>query len=241
MTDSVRIRRARRPTEAQIINRPLKEWRQMRRRQGAPGDQFQRIMVFAKTLRDSPPALRALIRLLGLELQNVTMTQVLRQGHDPVVPSFFHHLFFDESMRLTRRGQTFDDLAPQITRRRSVNMLNDVLLPWPWSERRLADILQELSRRKCQWQSDHNHQIELVLPTRLCIVNGGNHSLTAGFALGKVGPLKSDAVRDLTRALRVVRSDGKVFWRTFDRKVIARVGLMEAAAIWEIARLMKDS
>ena len=170
------------------------------------------------------------------------MTQLLRQGHNPTMPSSFQDFFFSEATPLTKSGRTFDDLAPQKTGRRSVNMLADVLLPWPWSEGRFEDILRELSRRRLQWQSDRNHQgVELLLPMRLCMVNGGNHSLTAGFALGKVGDLKSGVVRVLTRALRVVRSDGKVFWRTFDRKVIAKVGVMEAAAIWEISRIMAAS
>jgi hypothetical protein len=114
MTTLVRVHRVLPPTEEQIVNRPLKEWREMRRRRGASFDQFQRIIAFAKTLRDSPTALRALVRLLGLELQNITMTQVLRQGHDPAIPSSFQYLFFSESMHLTKRGQTLDDLAPSL-------------------------------------------------------------------------------------------------------------------------------
>jgi len=232
------VRKVRGPSEAEIINRPQTVWRKLKRRQGTPEAQFRRILARAKESSSSPRTLRGIIRILGLELQSVNMSQILRQSDDPDIPEGFQDLFFSESMPLTRNGKTLNDLSPQITRRRRVDMLRDILLPWPWNYGRFQGIFGTLGRHDVEWETDYNHKIEMHLPMRLCFVQGGNHSLTAGFALGKVGELRSIVVRDLTPAMRAVYADGKVFRRFFDDRVISRVGVVEAAAIWEVSRLM---
>ena len=76
---------------------------------------------------------------------------------------------------------------------------------------------------------------------RLVFVNRRNHSLTAGRFLAHVGEMRAQYIRDLRTVIPLGRCDGMVWTRTCDGKVISEVASIEAAAIWEIGRLMLES
>ena len=236
----VHVIRARKMSARERVNMPMRAWRAMKKAQGTPRQQLERILEFAHEVENTPAALRALIRIFGMQLQAMAFSQVVRQTANRVaVPHAFDDLFFDWYASLTKAGQKIEDLAPDRHRPDDIDMRRDIIIPQPWSRGRLAQALENLAPggEWGPWKSEPNHQLELLLPMRIVLVNGGNHSLTAGIALDNVGVLKADLVVDLSTVIARVRCDGEYFRRTFDDAAIGKIASLESAAIWEISRL----
>ncbi|WP_373889469.1 DUF6710 family protein [Massilia sp. NP310] len=118
-----------------------------------------------------------------------------------------------------------------------VDLGRDVVLPTPWAKERFAASLAFVGAGKQLgiWRQDSNHGILLVLPWRIGIVTGGNHSITAGILAneGKVSPTN---VVDLGPLLDRVKSDGVHFICRQSGRRLAKVRDARMAALFELGR-----
>lgn len=145
-------------------------------------------------------------------------------------PEYFFS-YFDENdcVRLPVEGHRLD-------------LSRDTVLTTPWHRNRFASALISIGAGKPSgpWRQDANHSVTLVLPWRFGIVNGGNHSITAGI-LGHEGKLAPTYVIDLTPLLNRVTCDGKQFICRRSGRSLAKVSNGRMAALFEIGRMMSNS
>ncbi len=212
----------------------------------APGsDRFARILAFAHELADrNPAALCELVVLLTRKLQADLLAGLLVVPTRNAEPESWESLMWGRGVReLTTEGHDFDELAVLLPDDdRTVKLATDAVLPLPWSKDRLLYSLASIGsgRPEGPWQEDpKNHRIELWLPLGLAWVHGGNHSITAGIALGE-GEVRVSQTYDISPIYRYVRCDGNFYRRTEDDAELGPVANTELAVIWEIGRLMSE-
>lgn len=145
-------------------------------------------------------------------------------------PEYFFS-YFDENdcVRLPVEGYRLD-------------LSRDIVFTTPWRRDRFANALISIGTGKPSgpWRQDGNHSVTLVLPWRFGIVNGGNHSITAGI-LGHEGKLVPTYVIDLTPLLNRVTCNGKQFICRQSGRSLAKVSNGRMAALFEIGRMMSNS
>lgn len=122
-----------------------------------------------------------------------------------------------------------------------LDLARDIVLPTPWRRDRFASALISIGAGKQSgpWRQDANHGVTLVLPWRFGIVDGGNHSITAGI-LGHEGELAPTQVIDLTPLFDRVTCDGKRFTCRQSGRLLARVSNGRMAALFEIGRMISS-
>ncbi len=211
--------------------------------QDPDSDRFARILKFAHELADkNRAALRELVVLLARKLQADLIVGLLTvPTHDAETESQTSLMWGRGVRELTTDGHDFDELAVLLPDdARTVQLATDAVLPLPWSKGRLLYSLANIGggRPEGPWQEDPgNHRIELWLPLGLAWVYGGNHSITAGIALGE-GEVRVTQTYDISPIYRHVHCDGEFYRRTEDDAELGPVANIELAAIWEIGRLM---
>ncbi|MDP9371135.1 MAG: hypothetical protein M3Q65_01490 [Chloroflexota bacterium] len=204
---------------------------------------FAAIMGLAREIAGrEPAALVDLVALLGKKIQADIINRFLAHpAPDPAdLEPAPEHLWFDPRLPLTPTGATLNDLLIRLPRKPRVALRTAVVLPWPWACGRFVNALCSIGpgRRWGPWQEDRqNHFLECWLPLGLCWVGGGNHSLTAGIAQGR-GTVRVEVLRDLTPVYDHVVCDGTSFMRHHDGEVLGPVQSVQAAALFEIGRLM---
>lgn len=93
------------------------------------------------------------------------------------------------------------------------------------------------------WEYDSgNHMVTIVLPIRIGVVDGGNHSISAGI-LSDFGYIDAVQAIDLRRLYPHVYCDGCYYRHTNSNKRIAPVKDEVFGAVFEIGRIIasKDS
>ncbi|OBX34993.1 hypothetical protein A8U91_04056 [Halomonas elongata] len=118
----------------------------------------------------------------------------------------------------------------------------DPVLAWPWSRNSATSAMAHYGHGKSggDWCQDPlNHKVSMVLPFGVCIVNGGNHSLSAGVANSE-GKVITDNSVDISPLYDHVKYDGESLVRICDGVVLRTPVDEEVGMLFEIGRLMKD-
>ena len=120
-----------------------------------------------------------------------------------------------------------------------VDLARDIVLTTPWVRNGFASALAHIGegKKSGHWQQDPNHSVMLVLPWRIAVVTGGNHSIAAGI-LSHEGSVVPSDVLDLTPVLARVFCDGRRFLCRTSGKAVAHVRDGRMGALFEIGRLM---
>jgi hypothetical protein len=205
---------------------------------------FDAIMDLAlKVEQINPEGLVSLVRLLGRRMQAQCMSDAALTFQTDDLPNIEPAtVLFSEAMLLTPTAQCVGDLLQRRNKHRTVQLAQDIILPWPWNCWRLANALAKIGPGRAwgPWQYDPtNHYVQVWEPMGICWVGGGNHSITAGILQG-TGSIPAEEVFDMSAVYPHLSCDGEHFTRRCDNKVVAKVSSIECAAIFEIGRRMLD-
>lgn len=120
-----------------------------------------------------------------------------------------------------------------------IDLARDIVLTTPWVRSGFASALANIgdNRTMGPWRQDSNHGITLLLPWRIAVVTGGNHSIASGI-LNSIGSVIPSDVLDLSPLFEKVVCDGVHFRCRASGKelAVARDGRM--GALFEVGRLM---
>jgi hypothetical protein len=205
---------------------------------GVDEEVFLHLMEIADEIaRKQPQGLNSLVAAILRPLQAEQMLSVAERpqhaarasiGLDQLFSPDYFFSYFDENdcVKLPVAGYR-------------LNLSRDVVLPTPWRRDRFASALITIGAGKSSgpWCQDANHGVMLVLPWKFGIVDGGNHSITAGI-LEHEGEVVPTYVIDLTPLFERVSCDGKQFVCRQTGKSLARVSNGRMAALFEIGRMM---
>ncbi len=187
-----------------------------------------------KTNRD---ALFSLIKLVLRPLQAEQMLSVAeREQHAALDLVDLYHFFSNDAFfSVFERA----DCICSEGHGETVDLSKDIVLPTPWERDRFVASLTSIGVNQPwgPWTQDYNHKVDLILPWRLALVHGGNHSITAGI-LSHQGVLKVSSIIDLTPLLARVRCDGDYYIDCHSNKRVGRVKNGRVAAVFEIGRLL---
>ena len=188
-----------------------------------------------------------IIRLLVRPYQSEVMRRIFLHdggalGGERVEPTF-KNLWFDAGDAVTRDGHrltelTYDRSCTPLT----IDIAKDPILPWPWNQGRLDDALAFMGAERGygEWEYDNlNHSVALVLPVRIGIVWGGNHSLSAGLVTGG-GTIETENIIDLSALYPHVVCDGRFYRHAHSGEAIAKVQNEIFAAVFEIGRIISE-
>ena len=122
-------------------------------------------MYVANRIADqNPDALTDFIRLLGRKLQSDYLSRILFAYDHQSVPGVEpRQLWFDEFSPITKNGKCLHDIKLKLDSLRNVNLVSDIILPWPWQPDRAADCLSYIGTGKSagKWEQDKlNHKVE---------------------------------------------------------------------------------
>ncbi|OMD58163.1 hypothetical protein BSK48_30665 [Paenibacillus odorifer] len=188
------------------------------------------------------------IKLLGLKLQTSYITNLVYDddhGDEKKFPNITPWLlFFDLSVKISSDVGTMYDLIykNKLNKEIEIELAKDLILPWPWNDQRYIRSISSIgvSRPWGEWKEHtSNHNTYVLLPIGVCIVVGGNHSITSGILQGE-GTLKTDNVYDMSDLYNYVYTDGRHYKRIKDESLISEVSNVEFAAIFEIGRIMMN-
>lgn len=184
-----------------------------------------------------------LIVLIGKSIQANNFTHIIYNSNDSNFETpFIDFFFFSQNEVLNENGKKLYELLKEGESEKTLNLCRDIIIPWPWNRGRLEDSLVNIGdkRKWGSWKQDYsNHYTILLLPIGITLVNGGNHSITAGIAQGE-GVIKPNYVYDISSLYQYIYTDGKYYYRKHDNSILGRVNSFEFAAIFEIGRLMKE-
>ncbi|MFT7776601.1 MAG: hypothetical protein QM732_25735 [Roseateles sp.] len=190
-------------------------------------------------------ALPSFCRAVARPLQARRLAKALQYPvHEVSISAEFDEMFFSSFRPIAPDGRSLYDLTrrqddePKVRHR--LQLGRDALLPWPWHRDRLVNTLSTIGRSKgaSAWRSDHNHQVQLVLPFGLAFVLGGNHSIAAGVVDGE-GEVVADA-RDISAAYHHVFYDGCEFRRKHDGTGLSAPTEEEPGVLFELGRRMLE-
>ena len=204
-----------------------------------PPTSFQELVTFGKYLAErNPPALRDYIKALARPRQWEHLTYILsRELHDSLDPVSWTNLFFVPE---GPAGNLLFELPRRVPREAVIDLTSEVVLANPWHRKQLLNSLASIGGQANPWQQDRiNHRVELLDPLGICLVHGGNHSITAGILKGE-GQIRVDEVTDLRPLLGALETDGEVF-RTVQGIPAGRVVNTHYAAIFQLAKLIEDA
>ncbi len=203
----------------------------------------ERMKVARDTAAHNPLGLLSLVRLIGRRLQADTIAQVVELApHARRSSPDFDSLFFNSLIPITPDGKRFDDLVRQEDGPfYQLHLGRDLILPEPWHKDRISKALANIgSGKKCgPWAAERNHCVELYLPFGLVLVNGGNHSLTAGIVNGE-GSVVNGYTLDMRPIYNYIRYDGISYVRIADGSEIKRHPDPDIGSIFEIGRILLE-
>ncbi|MGG1555638.1 DUF6710 family protein [Paenibacillus ferrarius] len=187
------------------------------------------------------------LKLLGLKLQTNYLTNLLYDDDHGAIKKFPDItpwlVFFDLSIKITPEGKKLYDFLykKEVESQFEVDLAEDLILPWPWNVDRCITTISSIGNLRPWgvWNQDSNHRIYMILPFGICFVVGGNHSIAAGILSGK-GKLNTRNVYDVSSIYDYVYTDGAHYKRIFNDSIIAEVGDIEFAVIFEIGRKMVE-
>lgn len=188
------------------------------------------------------------VKLLGMKLQTAYITNLLYDDDHSELkeyPSITPWLpFFGLSEKVSLDGKTMYDMIYHKKENRNVevDLIKDLVLPWPWNVSRYLDSISSIGESKPwgKWCEDTlNHRVNMLLPMGICFVEGGNHSITSGIIHGE-GTLIAKNVYDFSGVYKYVYTDGLQYKRVEDDSVISNVVNIEFAVIFEIGRMMLE-
>ena len=222
-------------------------------------NRFNKIIEFAKSVieetkegqkeNNSAPLTHPLIdviRLLGRDLQTRHLTQLLFEEEETSLsPRRLcpETVLFSKRDLLLATGKTFEDFQVPAKSTREIHLGRDLVLPWPWHRIRLINSISRIGKGRVwgSWEQDfNNHGVVLWLPLGIAWVDSGNHSIATGI-IQCSGKVKPDYVYDISEIYDYVHCNGKDFISIQNNEIIAPVGNVEFAAIFEIGRLMKNN
>jgi len=205
--------------------------------------QFYAILEIAKIIsKTNPLVLIDLVKLLGRKYQYYHINKVIKFKNQEKIPDLeAKTVWFDEHIKITPEGLTLYKLKNKVQRKTPLKLNYDIILPWPWNRNRIVKCLCYIGKNRPagEWKEDDNHKIEFWWPIGIGWVKTGNHSITAGIALGE-GEITDYITYDISPVYEHVECDGLFFIRKDDKKVLSLVKDVEFAAIFEIGRLMKN-
>lgn len=183
------------------------------------------------------------IRILGKNLQTKYMLRLLK-SYEPLPKIDFWDITFNLTLCIDGRKICIYDLVEKVGDKNSktIQLKKDLVLPSAWNRDRLIDNISSIG--KGRWggvwkQHDSNHLVEVWLPTGVCWVNNGNHSITTGIAQGE-GEIVTDSVYDISNLYKYIYCDGIHYRYIKDNSVLNSVKNVEFAAIFEIGRMMVE-
>lgn len=211
---------------------------------------YREVMAAAdEVARIEPQALPALARMIARPLQATFVGEPLRyRMHDSRLSNDPDSLFFGQGLPITPEGRSLADLwrdkvagvdQTENSHALWLTLSRDVVVPGPWNRERLVNCVSTIGRmrRDGPWEQDNNHQVSLMLPFGLGIVNGGNHSIAVGICNGE-GAIMCDHLIDFSLAYDHVQYDGSSFMRSSDGKVLNHPKFEEPGMLFEIGRRM---
>ncbi len=203
---------------------------------------FNQVMQLAKSIVEiDPKGLLTLTRLVAAPLQAATITSAAHAGpHSARAADSLGTLFFPWGAPVAgdHRG-ILDVIRCCNVESYRFRLGRDPLIATPWHRTRLAYALATIGAGKSQgaWSQDSNHQVTVLLPFGLGLVNGGNHSIAAGIA-NVEGYIDSTETLDLSPLYDLVGYDGNRFVRLRDRAVLSEPEEEVPGMLFEIGRLM---
>lgn len=189
-------------------------------------------------------ALPSVARAIAKPLQARRLVLALQYPkHQVPVSGDFADFFFPDHLPLSADGRNLDELAPAENppaRKYRMRLGRDVLLPWAWHRANLVSTLATIGSSKSAgpWRCDINHQVRIVLPFGLGLVQGGNHSIAAGVADSE-GDVWATA-RNLAPAYAHVDYDGVAFVRRHDARILNVPREEEPGMLFELGRRMHE-
>ena len=201
-------------------------------------------MDFATEVIESVPANKYphpifdVIKLFSRRIQTQYLLNVIES--DIRLPNLLPGEFLFETFeKITEDDKSMNDLLIPTQWDSILQLKSDVILPWPWERKRLKNTIIKIRKNGHfgNWRQDDNHRIDLWLPIGIAWVFSGNHSIATGIIQG-TGEVKPEYVHDMSELYRYIKTDGEYYRRTKDEKIIAKVGNVEFAAIFEIGRLL---
>lgn len=210
---------------------------------------FKNILLIAHNIaKENPNALIDYVRLLGRKMQGEYMCRTLsyreHEGYKLVFKN--ERGWFGNFTPITPDGKNAGELEISVDDVKTVDLTKDIIIPWPWNNRRIVNALCHIGTGKSpaydndgdtSWRQDSNHQVKLYLPMGVAFVNGGNHSITSGIIQSE-GFIKTAHVSDISPLFNYVYCDGLHFYKTADNVIIGDVYDLEFAAIFEVGRIM---
>ena len=203
---------------------------------------MEKVLTIANDiLKRNPSAVKDLIQLLGRKLQSDYMCRAITSLDKHRIPDLVpKQVWFDEFTKLNATGECVDDLKIKVKSLRKLNLVSDLILPWPWKIESVVSTISDIGSDRIagEWtQHSPNHRVEYWLPFGIGWVHGGNHSIMNGIVRGE-GHINTDLVYDLSPVFSQVSFNGDAFVRTSDNSIIQVAKEFEFAAIFEIGRLM---
>lgn len=183
------------------------------------------------------------IKLLGLSTQTKYITQLINAREEEIT-SPNDKLFISPRALLTDDKwfeEIMEDTRIEKTSAKKINLVNDLILPWPWKVSRLLGAIENIGKYNLwgEWRQDNNHRIEVWLPIGVCFVRSGNHSIATGILQGK-GVITKYSTMDLSPIYSLIYTDGICYYRKIDNSFIGKVKNIEFAAIFEIGRKLNE-
>lgn len=205
---------------------------------------FKNVLELARDISQRDPGgLTSLVRLVTRPLQARGLSSAAFSAEHEALDAYtFSTLFFIDALVVTPDGKRAHELIGHPDTRYGLRLAVDPVLPVPWLRPRVASALATIGfgRSQGDWSYDaSNHFATLVLPFGIALVNGGNHSITAGIVNGE-GVVETTQVDDLSRLYDYVHYDGSSFVRTHDGQELGTPRDEEPGMLFEIGRLMNQ-
>ncbi|WBF17731.1 DUF6710 family protein [Halomonas elongata] len=207
-------------------------------------ERFENVMKVARDVANQDPhSLSTVVRWVAYPLQGRVINSVVmsdkncaREGYTLV-----DHLSVPGLSVIDDNGTKACDLFRKSEKEFQVILGKDPVLAGPWGKGSTVTAMAHCGHGKSNgdWRQDLNHKVTMVLPFGVCVVGGGNHSLSAGIANSEGRVVTKESI-DIALLYDYVRYDGESFLRTSDDIVLRTPDDEEIGMLFEIGRLMKD-
>ena len=207
-------------------------------------EKFNHAIEMAKKIANqNPNGLFSMVRLVSKSLQQYGMTSVIYTNtHEAMKEYSFENLFFKDFQPISPDNKTSADLLiSKKVENKMIRLETDPIIPVPWHKDRTLSAFTTIgSDLKNKWDYDpNNHYVTVYQPFGLAIVNGGNHSITAGI-LNAEGSIPINETRSFEKIYDYVYFDGLNFIRKHDKKIISQPTFFESGLLFEIGRIMLE-
>ena len=204
--------------------------------------QFSNTISMAKEIaQENPKALVDLVKLIGKPYQTKHISGVVMKGYNEVENLDEYLVFFPKGSDYT--WELYSLINEVKDYKRPLELKTDLILPWPWSKKRIRDTLCGIGKRRSwgEWQEDKlNHRVSFWLPMGIGWVKGGNHSISNGIINGE-GVITQYKAYDISAMYEYVYCDGDYFYKVQDDSKLFPVQSLEFACIFEIGRIMHEN